>query len=225
MHIPLDSAIQLLHQTSYGALATHSTHIPGYPYASVLPFVPDARHAPLFLISTLAEHTKNLLADPRASLLVLHAEGDDVLSGARLTVVGDVAPVPPDDAVLERYLRYQPAAAHYLALGDFTLFRLTPRRLRLIAGFGKMGWLEADDWQAAQQLAPAEEHAALAELAGFDDQRQRILGLDCYGVDVERDGQRVRLAFAAAAQPAQAAAAARALLPRPTGPTPPPTSP
>ena len=69
MNIQLDTVIPLLHESAFGVLATHSTQLPGYPFASILPFVLDESHRPIFLISALAEHTKNLLADARASFL------------------------------------------------------------------------------------------------------------------------------------------------------------
>lgn len=212
MHIPLALAIPLLHQVPYGTLATHSTHTPGYPYASLLPFVADPGHRPLLLLSELAEHTKNLHADPRASLLLAQPHGDDVLSGARLTVLGDVTRIEPDAALVARYLRYQPDAERYLALGDFGFYRLEPQRLRLIAGFGKMGWIEADSWHQAAQLAPQQEQALLDALQ--PDTAAHILGLDCYGLDIVHAGQRLRLEWPATppAQLEQAALAALAAL-------------
>jgi putative heme iron utilization protein len=65
------AALQLLHGQHYATLATHSGQLAGYPYATVLPYVLDEQHRPLLLISALAEHTRNLLADGRCSLSVL----------------------------------------------------------------------------------------------------------------------------------------------------------
>jgi putative heme iron utilization protein len=194
MHIPPEAAIGLIHASSFGALATQSTELAGYPFATVLPFVPDARHRPVFLVSRLAEHTKNLLADPRASFLVYQAEQGDVLTGARLTLLGEVVRFEPEDALVARYLRYLPDAERYLALGDFSFFRLEPRRLRMIAGFGRMGWLEGSALENAAVLPEMEEAALLEAVAALPDGR-RLLGLDRYGADLERAGQRERLTF------------------------------
>lgn len=212
MKIPLDSAIQLLHALPYGTLATNTRDMPGYPFATVLPFVPDARHCPLFLISGLAEHTKNLLADPRASLLVVQPDGDNVQTGARMTLVGDVLPVAAEPELIARYLRYAPEAEGYLELGDFGLFRLVPRRVRLIAGFGKMGWLEAATWDAAAPLSEAEEAETLAALGDIAGPERTLLGLDRYGLDIRMAGQRRRLSFAEPAQGEQLFTCARAAL-------------
>jgi hypothetical protein len=214
MHIPFSEAVNLLHAVPSGALATLARDPAGYPFATVLPFVPDAAHRPLFLISALAEHTKNLLADPRASLLVADpAAAGDVQSGARMTLVGDVLPVEAEAALIARYLRYQPEAEQYLALGDFRLFRLQPKRVRLIAGFGRMGWLEGEDWLAGAELPAELEQQALAKLQDSLPDDAALLGLDCYGLDLCRAGLRVRLPFAQPVAPDEVAAAARSLLP------------
>jgi putative heme iron utilization protein len=63
----VEHAIHLLHEAAYGTLATHSAILPGYPYATVVPYVPDETQRPVVCLSALAEHTKNLLADSRVS--------------------------------------------------------------------------------------------------------------------------------------------------------------
>lgn len=189
---------QLLHAAVSGSLATQSACMPGYPYASALPFALDEQHRPVFLISRLAEHTENLIANRRASLLVSGAGGDDVLASARLTLVGDVTRFEPSPELLARYLRYQPSAERYLMLGDFAFFRLMPKRARFVAGFGRMGWLEASDWTGAAVLPLAEEAAIVEELVDEQPSGLRVLGLDRYGFDAVRDGLRERRQFTGA---------------------------
>lgn len=198
MHILTDVLVSLLHDESFGTLATHSVQMPGYPFATVLPFVPDARHRPVFLMSRLAEHTKNLLADGRASLLVFKPEHGDVQTGSRLTLVGEVAHFDPPDALIARYLRYQPEAGRYLALGDFGFFRLEPLKLRMIAGFGRMGWMDGPVLTEAEPLAEADEAHFLSAAAGALPVGIRLLGIDRYGLDLEREGRRERVPFPAA---------------------------
>lgn len=189
----LDTVLQLLHSQSVGALATQSSQLPGYPFATALPYVTDEAHRPVFLLSTLAEHTKNLLADPHASLLVTVSGEADVLELARMTLVGGTVRVDASDALRRRYLRYRPEAGQYLALGDFLFVALNPVRCRYIGGFAQMGWVEAADWKEAAILPPEEEEKLLARLAN-----ESVLGIDYYGVDLLRDGKRKRLQFAAA---------------------------
>ena len=70
-----ERARTLVAQISTGTLCTLALEPAGYPYGSFVT-VAFENGAPVFLISRLAEHTKNLERDPRASLLV--AEGGAV---------------------------------------------------------------------------------------------------------------------------------------------------
>jgi len=88
-----------------GVLSTLSKRLGGYPFGSITPFVLDAAARPVVLVSRLAEHTKNMEADPRASLFV-HDAAPDVQTGARLTLVGDAERVADADLIRARYLRY-----------------------------------------------------------------------------------------------------------------------
>lgn len=194
MKIPVDSALSLLHEAEHGTLATHSAQLAGYPYASLVPCVVDAGHCPVFCISALAEHTKNLLADPRASLAVVKPEGGNVQSAARITLVGDAERFEPSPEMLGRYLRFQPDAETYLGL-DFIFFRLQPRSARFIGGVGKMGWFESGDWQAIPAFPLADEAPLLKKAALQVPAGIRLLGIDCYGIDYESHGVRARQRF------------------------------
>ena len=193
--IHLDTVIPLLHKTNYGVLATQSTQLPGYPFVSILPFILDERHRPVFHISGLAEHTKNLMADRRASFLVASPDGHNVLTGARLTLVGDVQRFVASQELVARYLRYQPDAKQYLDLGDFAFFRLMPKRARYVAGFGEMGWMEQVEWANGAVLPLSDEVKFYCELIEVLPIGIRLLGLDCYGVDIEHHGERERQQF------------------------------
>lgn len=126
-------------------LSTHSVDVPGYPFGSVAPYCTDGQGRPVILISALAQHSKNLRADHRASLLV-SAGGDDLQASARLTVLGDFSPVPEADVEMlaARYYRFFPQSRdHHKAL-DFSFWALNPVRLRFIAGFARIHWLSPD---------------------------------------------------------------------------------
>jgi hypothetical protein len=191
MKIPLKTVVDLLHQTGHGALATHSLSMPGYPFATALPFATDQAHCPIFLLSHLAEHRHNLQSDARASLLIQINQPGEVEAGARVTLIGNVEQIAADDLLIARYLRFHPEAHRYLALQGFDFFRLTPQRLRLISGFGQMGWLEADDWCSAPALPLQTEAALLARCHGD----LNVIGIDCYGVDSRRNGMLQRQDF------------------------------
>jgi putative heme iron utilization protein len=138
MRSRLEILIDLLHGAGDAALATQSLSMPGFPFASAVPFATDERHRPLLLISRLAEHTQNLNADARASLLLSRPLGDGEM--ARVTLLGQVAPAEASQELVARYLRYHPEAERFLRLGDFAFHRLEPVRIRVIGGFAQAGW-------------------------------------------------------------------------------------
>ncbi|MEO8605006.1 MAG: DUF2470 domain-containing protein [bacterium] len=152
----------LVHLGRVGTLATHLKKHDGFPFGSVMPYGVDADGNPHFLISTLAVHTQNLLADGRASLLVTQPGwAEDPLAGSRVTLVGRVAPVAEAAraAVRENYLGRHENARYWVDFGDFTFYRLTVEDLYYVAGFGAMGWVEADAYRAAS-VDPLADSAA-----------------------------------------------------------------
>jgi len=172
---------RLLHRGAAAALGTQSASVDGYPFVSSLPYGLDGACRPLFLMSGLAEHTRNLVANPRASLLVLEGEGGRLDQG-RATLLGRVLPTTPDADVQARYLRYRPEAAGYLALGDFRFFRMEPERARFIGGFGRMGWLDA--CLPPMHLDARTEAGLLNALDALAPSGVSVLGLDFEGLDV-----------------------------------------
>jgi hypothetical protein len=190
----VEPVIDLLHGATYGTLATQSARLPGYPYATVVPNVLDECHRPLLLVSALAEHTKNLIADPRLSLSLLEPNCANIQTASRLTLIGDAEPFEPCEMLQARYLRYLPDAEQYLQL-DFMFFRIVPKRLRSIAGLGRMGWLEADDFSMLPSLSLMTEARLLYSVQQAVPEGISILGIDCYGIDYLADGLRRRQGF------------------------------
>jgi putative heme iron utilization protein len=129
----------ILDRSRSGALSTHSVERPGFPFASFALYALDERGRPLFLLSGLAVHARNLAADPRASLLV--AEGDTQAS-ARATVVGRAVRLSGAEADAARtvYLERHPGAKAWAAFGDFAFWRLEPEDAYVVAGFGLACW-------------------------------------------------------------------------------------
>jgi hypothetical protein len=218
-----EEARRFLRAHHSGVLSTLSASLPGYPFGSIVPFVLDADCRPVILVSALAEHTKSLAADPRASLII-HGYEEDVQAGPRLTLVGDAARLAEDAPLQSRYLRHFPAAQNLLALGDFSFWAIAPRRLLFIRGFGNIHWIEPAEFRPPEhRLAEAEggivahmnsDHAAaLADYCrhatGTTPREATMVGIDCDGLDVRADGRLVRIAFDA---PATNAGKARELL-------------
>lgn len=187
----------VLHQCDFGALATQSAKLAGFPFVSHVPMALDGAGRPVMLLSNLAEHTRNLSLDPRASLMAT-LPGPDPQAQARLTLLGEVAPFDAPRALVDRYLRYHPEAATFLGFGDFRFFRLSPVRIRLVGGFARAGWIEAADWKRPA-LGEAEEAELLAALASSRPVGWTVLGLDWEGLDVRNaTGSRLRLSWAVA---------------------------
>jgi len=143
-------ALQFLRTTQSGVLSTFSAKFPGYPFGSVAPFVLDHNGQPVILISTIAEHTQNIIANSKVSLLVF-AGDEDLQANARLTLIGEAKQISKEDADLRaRYLRYLPQAASYFDMHDFSFYRIGIAQIRYIAGFSKMGWIAGDTILSAE---------------------------------------------------------------------------
>jgi heme iron utilization protein len=154
----------LVHAVGRGTLSTLATQPAGYPYGSVASYGLDDAGNPLLFVSLMAEHTQNALADPRASLLVAEPvpEGADPLASGRVTLLGDLARVDDAEreAVKERYLAASPSAGYYIDFGDFVFLRLTVRDIRYVGGYGRMSWVDAAGYAAAEPDPLAGEPAA-----------------------------------------------------------------
>lgn len=137
-----------------GTLSTIAVEPAGYPYGSVASYALDTAGNPLLFVSQMAEHTQNALRDPRASLLAAEpvADGADPLASGRATLLGDLEEVGEEDRadVRDRYLAANPTAAYYIDFGDFTFFRLSVRDIRYVGGYGRMSWVTAADYAAAE---------------------------------------------------------------------------
>jgi putative heme iron utilization protein len=194
--------------------AALATTLDGAPYASLVLVAADLDAAPLLLLSDLAQHTRNLKSEPRLALLYDGTEGHaDPLAGPRLSVLGRAAPI--DDArALARFTRRHPTAAGYAGFGDFHLYRVAVERGHLVAGFGRIEWLDGGSLgfaEAAASLAAAEAdivahmNADHTDAIGLYAQRLlglagdgwRMTGIDPEGIDMRQEGAVARLAFAA----------------------------
>jgi len=157
-------AQQFLYCTHKGILSTHSAKFEGFPFGSVAPFVLNHQGFPTILISTIAEHTKNIQKNAQVSLVVFENE-DDLQANARLTLLATAEQTDKhNDLMRARYLRYIPQAAQYFDMHDFSLYTLYIKHARYIAGFGKMGWIEGDNMQTPTNPLFFEEPDILAHM-------------------------------------------------------------
>lgn len=193
----------------------------GTPYASLVLYatLPDA--TPILLLSGLAAHTKNLAADPRASLLIDGTAGlADPLTGARVSLVGRLEETD-NDAARHRYLARHPSAEAYVGFGDFRFYVLSFARAHLVAGFGRILWIGSDQILAPPPAALVEreadivthmndDHADAIDLYATRLLRRtgsgwRMTGLDAEGCDLRREGETARIEFSTRVEDAEAA--------------------
>jgi putative heme iron utilization protein len=128
---------------SIGSLASVALEPAGYPYASFITFA-WLEGEPLFLISRIAEHTRNVEADARASLLIHDSTSADPLANGRVTVLGRCAKLPRGDTrAREAFLAVHPNSAYYVDFQDFDFYRMSLEAVRYIGGYGRMSWVEA----------------------------------------------------------------------------------
>jgi putative heme iron utilization protein len=212
MTTPAATARQLLRSLDRGSLATS---LEGRPYASLVLVATAPDGSPLLLISTLAQHTMNIAANPEVALLLDGTGGlDEPLTGPRVTLMGRAA-AAEEPALRARFLARHPSAAIYADFTDFRLYRIAIERGHLVAGFGRIHWIAAADLlppgldalaaAEAEILQRAEEDGAAMALRGPG---WRFIGVDAEGADLRREGEVARLNFAAPAGDAAAALAA-----------------
>lgn len=147
-----EAAFRLAKKAQSGALATvrrAKEDATGHPYVSKVAVCLDADGSPLFLFSTLAAHTQDLLADKRASVLFeapQHTENP--LESERTTMVGTVDRLDfgSDQRARERYLVHHPSAAQYIDFGDFALWRMTVEKVQYVGGFGLAKWIKGSEY-------------------------------------------------------------------------------
>ena len=144
-----ERARTLVARISTGTLCTIAVEPAGYPYGSFVT-VAFENGDPVFLISALAEHTKNLERDHRASLLVAEGGAADPLANGRVTMLGRCTRVEGDlGSARAAFLAAHPNAAYYAEFRDFAFWKLQVESVRYIGGHGRMSWISKAEWQTA----------------------------------------------------------------------------
>jgi putative heme iron utilization protein len=118
-----------------------------------MPYGLDDHGRPTFLISTMAMHTQNLQAESRGSLLVTQHDTDsEPLGASRVTLVGNVLPVPNAELVETRklYLARHANSKYWVDFEDFSFHRMNVVDVYYVGGFGVMGWVSASEYEASQ---------------------------------------------------------------------------
>jgi putative heme iron utilization protein len=136
-----------------------------------MPYGLDGGGRPIFLISSMAMHTQNLQADPRASLLVTQPDASgDPLGASRVTVIGNVLTIPKADVpdARELYLQRYANSKYWVDFEDFSFYRMDVLDVYYVGGFGVMGWVQASDYDRAQPDPLADAAAGIIEHMNTD---------------------------------------------------------
>lgn len=214
-----DAARCFVRSQHSGVLSTLSQRVEGYPFGSVAPFMLDHAGCPVILISTLAEHTKNIAADPRVSLIVQPYSPDMQVAG-RVTLLGRAQQLDDKSALGPRYLRFHPQAESYFAMHDFSFYRIEPVRIRYIGGFGRIHWVEPAQYLLSESALSEQEADILAHMNsdhaenlcaycrhvhGIETAQAKMIGIDPDGFDVRAEERILRFDFAQPIRDAQQA--------------------
>ena len=203
---PSKLAKSLLRRSRQGALATLMAGS-GDPYCSLVNLASHPDGSPILLISALAVHTRNILADSRVSLMLDERAAGDPLEGARIMLSGRAEQADSERELLQRrYLNAHPSAEGFVSFKDFSFFLIRPTGTHLVAGFGRIVDLKPErfltDLTGAEDLLAAEEGAVdhmnadhreamglyATKLLGAAAGDWRCTGCDPDGLDMQ-DGQ------------------------------------
>lgn len=206
-------AKRLLRATRSGSLATLALN--GHPFVSLVNIATDHDGAPILLTSQLSLHTRYLMADPRASVLLAQGGKGDPLAHPRLTVLGRAKRAEDEthERLRRRFLARHPKSALYVDFPDFAFWRLEITGAHINGGFARAADFDAEgvvtDLTGSERLIAAEEDALAhlnedhaetlrlyaTRLAGEPDGAWRAVGLDPEGLDLARGELCARVVF------------------------------
>jgi putative heme iron utilization protein len=213
-----ERARTLVYLGRVGSLSTLSRKQPGFPFGSVMPYGLDDLANPVLLISTMAMHTQNAQADPRSSLLVTQPDIiGDPLGASRVTLLGNILPVPAPEVAAARklYLARYANSKYWVDFDDFSFHRMDVVDVYYVGGFGVMGWVSASEYYGAQTDPLADTAAGIIQhmntdhgdglvllakaFSGIESQEATMSSVDRLGFQVRlktQDGMRgARIAF------------------------------
>jgi heme iron utilization protein len=210
---PAKMVKSLLRRSRQGALATLMV-ASGDPYCSLVNVASHPDGSPVLLISRLAIHTRNLLADARVSLMLDERVEGDPLEGTRIMLSGHAEEITDDrEMVRQRYLNAHPTADVFVDFKDFSFFKIRLTRTHLVAGFGRIIDLEPAQFLTeisdARALLEAEQSAVehmntdhqealglyATRLLGAGPADWRCSGIDPDGIDLQAGSKTLRLDF------------------------------
>jgi heme iron utilization protein len=208
---PSATVRRLIRSRDRAVLSTLQGDSLGWPYGSLVLVACEHDATPLLFLSDLAEHTRNIKLDPRVSLLFDGTHGlEDPLTGTRATIMGH-ASVNESSAARTRFLARHPAAELYAGFADFRLYSIAVTRAHVVAGFGRIDWVDGQDVRLTSGQALMEhqfdivahmndDHSDAIQtcarrLLGLGGEEWRMTGCDSEGLDLRLGGETARLDF------------------------------
>jgi len=194
-----------------GVLSTHSTDLAGYPFGSITPYCISPDGQPVILISTIAQHTKNIAADNKVSLIAYDPQADDTQAAGRVTYLANAIKTQ-DELMAERYYRFYPNSRNFHQTHDFSFYTLELVRVRYIGGFGEIYWVEKEDFLKQNPFSFEEEtgmvdhmnedhqdamnhYCDLFDIPYQDGQLPKLVGVDSEGFHLRVAGRLHRIQF------------------------------
>lgn len=210
----VDESRTLLATCSTATLSTISQKYDGFPLGSMVLYATDDSGRPILSISSLSPHTKDLETNSKCSLLVARDASD--ISDTVVTIIGEAETISHAESASVRsvYLRQHPDAV-WVDFGDFRFVRITPKKIRFLAGsataFVTFGDIDGEEYLAgavdpvAHFTAPiaghmnrdhADQTKAIAETSlGVKIDYAKMLQVDRLGFNIEagHEGKPVKL--------------------------------
>ena len=148
------NSVSLLRNSNDGILSTISKKHDKYPFGSFVTYITGRDRSIYFYLSDIAEHTKNLKNNPKGCLTIsnkIHL--GDKQDSQRLTIIGDLEKVESKniDFCRERFHFHFPKSKEYDKFHSFHFYKLSPISARWIGGFGKICWLDIEEWISKEE--------------------------------------------------------------------------
>ena len=194
-----------------GVLSTLSKRLDGILFGSVVPYSFNELNEPVILVASIAEHTKNIIADSKASITIVQDGGGDAQAKGRITVAGTMVKVD-DDKIRDKYHRFFPQSIGYDTVHNFSFYELKTTAIRFIGGFGNINWIEpkevfelnpffkkgekriVDHMNGDHKQDLVAYHKYFNHIESSDDDISMV-GIDSYGFDVVVNKEKFRFAF------------------------------
>lgn len=148
----------------YGILSTESYSMEGYPFGSLVNYCFDCHGNIILYLSDIAQHTKNINVNNKASITILDENMADMQNSARVTILGEIEKYSDVSPEIEAYTKLFPESELYNTIHGFRFYRLNIIRVRFIGGFGDIHWVAHDDFKLSQKFKTNEINSVIEHM-------------------------------------------------------------